>query len=89
MPEPKGLALIIGGGKGKPPAGGEGMPDEAEPDDPKMSAAQQAMDAFDSGDVSALNAALTAHYEACAAGGDEEMPDEPMPEMPESSEDYE
>jgi hypothetical protein len=82
MPEPKGLALIIGGGKGKSPADGEGMADEAEPDDPKMSAAQQAMDAFDSGDVAALNDALTAHYRACAAGeGDEEMPDEEMPEM--------
>jgi hypothetical protein len=73
MPDPKGLMAIIGGGKAPP--GEEPAADEMEPEDPGMAASQQAMDAFDSGDVAALNDALKAHYRACVASEGEEMPE--------------
>jgi hypothetical protein len=73
MPDPKGIMAIIG--KGSPSLEGEGPESDAEPEDPKMAAAQQAMDAFDSGDVAALNEALSAHYRACVASEGEEMPE--------------
>jgi hypothetical protein len=38
----------------------------------KRSAAEAAMKAFKSGSVDALNAALTAHYEACSMGSYDE-----------------
>lgn len=63
-------------GKSPYPDSGEGdLPGDAPPvtDDPsmggaKMMAAEDAMAAFESKDVEALNDALTRHYEACASG---------------------
>lgn len=88
MPEPKGLALIIGGGKGKPPPGGEGMSEEEAAPDAKVEAIRRFREALESGDDESAAMAFKDAYHACMADTEEE-PDEPMPEMPESSEDYE
>jgi hypothetical protein len=42
----------------------------------KMTAAEDAMAAFKSGDATALSDALTRHYDACAGGGGMAMPEE-------------
>lgn len=82
MPEPKGLALIIGGGKGKPSADGEGdMPEEDATPDAKVEAIRRFREALESGDDAAAAMAFQDAYHACATG-DEEEPDEEMPDMP-------
>ncbi len=70
----KGGALLAFLGKPKGPAE-EGeeteMPDEdmgGDMESVKMSAAEDAMAAFKSGDATALSDALTRHYDACAGG---------------------
>lgn len=67
------MALALG----KPKAGAAADDDDDEPaadmgGGAKMTAAKDALAAFKSGDASALSQALTDHYDACAAGGDEE-----------------
>lgn len=87
MPDPKGLALIIGGGKGKgPAAGGESEGDDAPPD-AKVEAMRRLADALDGGDFEAAAAAFSDAYHACSMG-EEETEDEPMPEMPEDPAEY-
>lgn len=82
MPEPKGLALIIGGGKGKPSAGGEGdMPEEDATPDAKVEAIRRFREALESGDDAAAAMAFQDAYHACGMG-EEEEPDEEMPDMP-------
>lgn len=82
MPEPKGLALIIGGGKGKPSAGGEGdMSEEDMTPDAGVEAMRRFREAFESGDDAAAYAAFKDAYSACSMG-EEEPEDEEMPEMP-------
>lgn len=82
MAEPKGLALIIGGGKGKPSAGGEGdMSEEDAAPDAKVEAIRRFREALESGDDAAAAMAFQDAYHACAMG-EEEEPDEEMPEMP-------
>jgi len=43
---------------------------------PKDDAASDVLAAIKAGDAAALNLALTRHYEACAAGGDEDDEEE-------------
>ena len=74
----KGGALLAFLGKPKGEPGGDGE-DMAEDDDggmasAKMTAAEDAMAAFKSGDATALSDALTRHYDACA-GMPDTMPD--------------
>lgn len=56
------------------------MGDEGGTESAKMTAAEDAMAAFKSGDATALSDALSRHYDACAGmpamGDDEAMPDE-------------
>lgn len=66
----KGAALLMA--LGKPKGGSEMDPPEGESDGmggAKMTAAEDALAAFKSGDASALSDALTRHYDACAMGG--------------------
>lgn len=71
-----GLLLALGVPKGEE---GEGDEDADVGADMRRTAAEDAMKAFKSGDVDALDDALGRHYEACAMGaghGSEEEPDE-------------
>ena len=65
--KPKGiLALAIG----KPKPDGEEPSGEGDRmEDAKMTAAQDAMDAFKSGDAAMFSDALARHYEACQMAG--------------------
>lgn len=81
MKDGKGGALLAFLGKPKGPAEeGEDMGDEGGTESAKMTAAEDAMAAFKSGDATALSDALSRHYDACAGmpamGDDEAMPDE-------------
>lgn len=86
MPDPKGLALIIGGGKGKGPAAGGESEGEEEPS-AEVEAMRRFREALDSGDDEAAAMAFKDAYRACSMG-EEETEDEPMPEMPEDPAEY-
>lgn len=72
------MNMVIGFGKKKPPTDDEAAPEEAAPSLSGMAsrrAAKGVLAAVESGDVSALDKALRAHYAACE-GGDEAEADE-------------
>jgi hypothetical protein len=87
MPDPKGLALIIGGGKGKPPPGGESMGEEDTAPDAKVEAIRRFREALEGGDDEAAAMAFKDAYHACMEDT-EEADEEPMPDMPDGEEEY-
>jgi hypothetical protein len=62
----KSVIGLLAGVPGASPKGGAPGKSKAEPSSPKSMAAQDMLEAFESGDASALEAAFTRMYNACA-----------------------
>lgn len=70
--KPAGLLAIFGKPKGSEDGPGEDSDDAGDMESAKMTAAEDAMSAFEAKDVGMLSEALQRHYEACAAAKGED-----------------